>query len=1380
MRCCLILLIFFLPAVCALGQAKQFRFQHLDVNQGLSHNQVTCFYKDKKGFMWIGTASGLNRFDGYTLKVFSNDSRDTTSLPVNYVSRILDAPFGKMAVLTSSGLSLYNPLTEKFENNTNDFYKRLKIPSGNIRDIIKGSDDSYWITHTSAGIVKFDSKTEESILIDNNSNDSSSVASNSITSLVIDPSNRIWIIHSNGILERISPRGKSYVVEYRNKFLNKKNHGQNFDYRLLADRDGDLWIHLLDDPQGVYYLNSQTYLFKQYTKEAGDLRLNTNLVTGIVQDDDGIVWIGTDHGGVNVINKKEFSIHYIYHDDDEEKSLVQNSIISLYKDSEGIIWVGTFKRGVSYFHKNIIRFPVFKHYPQDESSLPFADVNRFVEDGKGNLWIGTNGGGLIYFDREKNQFKQYKNNPNDPYSLSSDVIVSLCLDSNNILWIGTYFGGLNSFDGKRFTRYTHNPSDPKSISDRNVWEIFEDSNHRLWIGTIGGGLDLLDRRTNTFSHFRTGDINSVSANYISAITEDHEGNLWVGTSGGIDVLMRETGRFVHYANEKNNLKSLSDNNVLDIKQDSKGRIWIGTQGGLNLFDADNKNFQTFKDTDGLPHTTVLTILEGNNNDLWLSTPNGISNLIISNASTGKLEFRFRNFDESDGLQGKQFNENAAFKTSRSELIFGGPNGFNLFKPEQIGVNANPPNVILSDFQLFNKSIHAGESIEGKIVLNNSIAESGEIVLPPKLNVFSIEFAALNFFHPEKNQYRYKLEGFNADWIGADSRSRKITYTNLDPGDYIFSVQAANNDGFWNENGVSLKIKVLPPFWKTSTAFFLYFLLIIGGLLIARKMIQQREQLKYAIQEERKEALRMHELDMMKIKFFTNVSHEFRTPLTLILTPLEKILKQLDDSALQSQLSLVHRNARRLLNLVNQLLDFRKMEVQEIKYNPSEGDIIAFIKDTVNSFSDVSEKKDIRLSLHTSILSLETFFDQDKLEKILFNLLSNAFKFTPEHGSVTVEINSEDEGNQKWLVIKVIDTGIGIPSDKLDKIFERFFQTDLPATMVNQGSGIGLSITKEFVKIHGGTITAQSEAGRGSCFVVKLPINAVLQKVPVISQDVITAEQAEEVDGIHTDVTNSQRPVLLLVEDNEDFRFYLKDNLKLEYIIIEGRNGKEGLKQAMKHLPDLIVSDVMMPEMDGMELCRKIKQDQRTSHIPVILLTARIAEEQKVEGFETGADDYITKPFNFEILVSRIRNLITQREQFQKAFQKHLDVRASELKITPLDEKFIQNAIKCVEENLSSPEFSVEDLSHHLGISRANLYKKVLSLTGKSPLEFIRTIRMQQAAQLLEKSQLTVAEIAYQVGFNNPKYFARYFKEEFNVLPSVYASEKKRGTVTGTS
>jgi signal transduction histidine kinase/ligand-binding sensor domain-containing protein/DNA-binding response OmpR family regulator len=1359
----------------ARAQHGQYRFKHINVDQGLTHNEVISFHKDHKGFLWIGTTAGLNRFDGYAVRTFLNDVRDSLSLSDNYINSICPLPDGRLGFFTPSGLNLYDPSTETFTHQLQDFYKQYNLPDGPLNEIVMDHEQHYWFIHSAAGLIHFDPTTKETFYQHHQDDDTTSIATDSISGFSQNDKLDTWIIHRNGIFEKISPvNGK---VIYRNNFLQRKYKNVSQEYNLIADSSGDLWIFQSTGTTGVYFFDVSENQFTHLHQDGKGPRLNTNIVRGITEDNQGLIWIATDHGGINVIDKKNFTVHYILHHEEDEKSIGQNSVNVLYKDDDGIIWAGTFKKGVSYYHENMIRFPLYKSYPSDARSLPFSDVNRFVEDDRGNLWIGTNGGGLIYYDRKKEIFQQFKHDPADPHSISNNVIVSLFIDQQKILWIGTYYGGLNSFDGKRFKRYLHDPHNPESLSDNSVWEIFEDSRARLWIGTLSGGLNLLDRKTEVFTHYKEGDVNSIHDNYISSIMEDKEGNLWIGTARGIDVLMRLTGRFIHYTSEKGNDFSLSNNGVVEMREDSHGRIWIGTRSGLNLFDKEKKQFKALTMENGLPSNTVLTVLEDNDGNLWMSTPNGISHLTIARDSTGAIQYRFKNYDEADGLQGKQFNENAAYKTSRGELIFGGSNGFNLFRPAQLGMNHRPPTVVLSDFQLFQRTIKPGELVDNKVILSASITESTAITLPFNKNFFTVEIAALNYFHPEKNQYRYMLEGLNTTWLPADSKSRRITFTNLDPGDYVFKVLAANNDGVWNTKPSELKITILPPFWKTRTAFVLYVMLVLGALYLTRKLIQQREQMKFAIQQERQEAIRMHELDMMKIKFFTNVSHEFRTPLTLILTPIEKILRQTADGDQQNQFRLIQRNAKRLLNLVNQLLDFRKMEVQEIRFNPSEGDIILFIKETALSFSDLSEKKNIAFNFNSAIPSLETLFDQDKLEKILFNLLSNAFKFTPEHGSVSVNVYLEENGLEKWLTVQVKDSGIGIPADKLDKIFDRFFQNELPKSIVNQGSGIGLSITKEFVRIHNGTINVESEPGQGSTFTLRLPITDVFEHATPPARELSPPLPDYELVAEHDyEGTKNGQPVLLLVEDNEDFRFYLKDNLKFEFRIMEGRNGLEGWQQTIQHIPDLIVSDVMMPEMNGIELCRKIKNDQRVSHIPIILLTARTAEEQKIEGLQVGADDYITKPFSFEILISRIRNLIAMREKFQKAFPTQHEVKASELNITSLDTLFIQNAIRCVEENVGNANFSVEELSKLLGISRANFYKKVLSLTGKSPLEFIRTIRLQHAAQLLEKSQLTVSEVAYSVGFNNPKYFARYFKEAYHELPSSYAMRKRKPSV----
>ncbi|NLR58545.1 response regulator [Chitinophaga polysaccharea] len=1335
------------------GQTLAYQFNRIDINQGLSNNQVNCIFRDSTGFLWIGTGAGLNRFDGYHFTVYLHDLRDSSSLSDNNISQIMEGPARRLWIRTRSGINIYDPVTGRFNRHPEILLQQWGIPGNTLTAITRMPSGQYWLLHPTAGIFITDGQHTATRLTHNA--DTSSIATNSVAALVADKAGDCWLLHSNGILEKMDSR--SHRVLYRNNSLAGAN------WSMVADNDGDLWLFNNNEDNGVYHFNTRQYTFRHIDQHTPGLALNNNIVRGIVPDNNGLIWVGTDHGGINIIDKKAQQVRYIENISEDSRSLSQNSINALYKDNTGIIWIGTFKKGLNYYHENMVKFPLYQNMSYSRNSLPFNDVNRFVEDDKGNLWIGTNGGGLIYFDRSRNTFTTYRHDPANANSISGNVVVSLLIDHARQLWVGTYFGGLDRFDGHRFVHYKHDPKDSSSLSDNSIWELLEDSQHRLWVGTLAGGLNQLDPVTNKFAHFRP----AVPSKYVSALLEDKQGSLWVGTSDGLDIRSPGTGIFRHYSNDPNNPASLSHNNIVCIFQDSQDRVWIGTREGLDLYNPKDDDFTTFRKSDGLPDNTVLNILEANDHSLWMSTPNGLCNMTFQPGANGKgLTYHFKNYDESDGLQGKDFNENAALKTSRGELIFGGGNGFNLFYPTSIALNKNIPPVVLTDLQIFNKSILPGEKINGRVLLPGAISEIRSITLQHGENVFSLEFASLNYFHPEKNQYAYMLEGFNKDWLYTDGTQRRATFTNLDPGEYTFRVKASNNDGVWNDAGLTLKIRVLPPFWKTWPAFLCYVLLIIGALLLARRIILERERLKFRMAQQTQEAARMHELDSLKIRFFTNVSHEFRTPLSLIITPLEKIIKQTAEAPLRSQLELMQRNARRLLSLVNQLLDFRKMEVQEIKLHTGEGDIISFLRELTGSFSDLSDKKHISLTFQSNVQELKMLYDADKIEKILFNLLSNAFKFTPEDGAIGVQVQYRESDAQLEIAVK--DNGIGIPLEKQDHIFERFFQHDLPASVVNQGSGIGLSITKEFVKMHGGNISVDSAPEMGSCFTVVLPVKAVTPAVAGAMEETIRTQQAAL--AVAAPVNNSKKPVVLLVEDNEDFRFYLKDNLSQYFQILEAENGLVAWKLLQQTLPHLIVSDISMPEMDGLELCKKVRAQQRTTHLPVVLLTARAEEAQQLEALETGASDYITKPFNFEVLLSRLRNIISQQTSLRKTFQQHIEANPSEIAISSADEQFIQQALQIVEKNISNPDFSVEELSRALFMSRVSVYKKILALTGRSPIEFIRSIRLKRAVQLLEKSQLTVAEVAYEVGFNNPKYFTRYFKMEYNVLPSQYKAE----------
>jgi signal transduction histidine kinase/ligand-binding sensor domain-containing protein/DNA-binding response OmpR family regulator len=1366
-RSIILILLMYTPFV-SLGQ--EHRFVHINARDGLSHGHVTAIYRDHTGFLWIGTESGLNRFDGYTNKVFRKDASDSTSLFYDYIAALFKMPEGKMGVLTSIGPCLYDPAKEAFSGPSQGFKAYSINNPNNLKTVVPDNKGNFWFILRDEGLICYNEKRKKSIVAKHSDRDATSIVSNNVSSLIQHKDGSYWIAHSNGIVENIV-LGKQgvKVVKRLNFFHDRMPSGSDYlQCGLTVDGEGDIWAYPTNYDIGVAYWNKQEGRIRYLGKTFGVPRLSSDMITGVVGDNKGNLWISNGQNGIDVLDMKTMSVTNMSNSPENDQTLSHNAVTTMVKDSDGIIWAGTYKGGLNYFHRNIMQFPLVNRYSKPYG-LPFDDINSFVEDKKGNLWLGTNGGGLIYFDRRTGKFTTYRHDPKNSQSLASDVIVSLFLDHQNQLWIGTFLGGLNCFDGQKFTRYQHTAGNPKSLSGRSVWEIFEDSQRRLWIGTLDGGLCLFDQNTKTFTRYNHPSQRALRSTYVPTIFEDSRGNMWFGTATGIDVLMKTSGELVHYETEKNNPNALGSNDVLDILEDKNGRIWVGTRGGLSVWQRKSNTFTNYTEKQGLPHNAILSMVEDADGRLWLGTPNGLSSATISSDKSG-LKVSFSNYSEIDGLQAKQFNEDAAIRTRSGELIFGGANGFNIFRPGDLAKNRIVPRLLLTDFQLFNRSIVPAHPAEGKFTLAASITTNPPIVLRASDNVFSIEFAALSFIQPSKNQYKYKLEGFNEDWLVTDAANRKVTFTNLDAGDYVFRVIASNNDGLWTKTGIALQVKVLPPFWKSTTAYVLYVLGIVLLLLAIRRLIQERERMKFAIRQTSEEAKRSRELDILKTKFFTNVSHELRTPLSLILAPVEKLSEKATDSHERRQFELIQRNGRRLLNLVNQLLDFRKLEEKEIRFQPSDGDMILFIKDTVYSFSDLSEKKEIRLSFNSNVAVLETIFDHDKLEKILFNLLSNAIKFTLGPGEVSVTVDVQETREEKLVEIRVKDTGIGIPPEKHELIFERFFQNDLPNTIINQGSGIGLAITKEFIRIHGGTIRVESEVGQGSCFIVMLSLKMAGSTVHEVVNEPVQPVLSDV--RIQTEHASTGKPLILIVEDNEDFRFYLKDNLKHSYSVIDASTGEEGWAKAIEQRPHLIVTDIMMPGLNGLDFCKMVKSDERVAHTPVILLTARSEDEQRLEGFEAGADDYIGKPFNFQVLESRIKNLISSRESLNALFAPKNGIKASEIPITSLDQLFLKEMVQVIEKHISNAEFSVTDLARELGVSRSQFFKRVHTLTGKSPLEVIRLIRLQHAAQLLEKSQLSVSEIAYQVGFNNPKYFTRYFKEEYHTLPSAYASGKR--------
>ena len=1362
----LIYFVLLLLSICTFSQSSFYNFSKLNTNNGLSNNQVNSILKDKDGFLWFGTTSGLNRYDGYSFKIYRKKANDNASLIDNNIISLFELPYGEMWIKTMGIPCIYNSFTEKFDTNYNSYLNSLNLPSGTIGTIKRGYNDRYWFLYNNQNLYLYsaNSKTAQQFKYNRNTTKNSA-----ISSLKETADGKLWLVYQNGLLQQYDIKSGGLIFS---STVLQQLFKENLSYDLIIDKDGGVW--LWSYVYGAFLFNQQDNSIRRFNESSSPSKLNSNHVFEIIQDDFGLIWVATDHGGVTLIDKKNhFSTRYLLNDPNDSKSLSHNTVNTIYKDNQGIIWLGTYKQGVNFVNENITQFPYYHHKESDSKSLQYDDVNCFREDKLGNIWIGTNGGGLIYFDRKNNTFKQYLHDAKNLSSISSNVIVSLCMDDNGMLWIGTFLGGLCSFDGNHFRRYLHNEADTSSIASDNIWELFIDRDKNLWVGTLGGGLDLFDRKANNFKHnqFEIGISGFEPSKDISSIIQDRNGNLWVATDYGVTVINIKTHTSTLYQHTSVQ-NSLSHNNCTSLLEDSKGRIWVGTREGLNIFNEQTKSFQTFTIADGLPSNMILNIVEDKFQNLWISTANGLRNIIPEQKKT-EITLSVKCYDEMNNLPGSEFNYKSAYKTRDGALIFGGPSGFNIINPAVIRKPIYHPEIVFTGLQIFNKNIEPGDSINNRVLLKESLSKLDEIELKFKENVFSIEFASLDFAHSALDKYSYMLEGFKSDWLNTNGSQRRVTYTNLDPGHYTFKVKVQDRNGLWSEIK-TLKIYIVPPFWRTPLAYFIYLMFLVALLFLSRRITLDRIHMRYEVANQRKSAERAYALDQLKTKFFTNVSHEFRTPLSLIISPLDKLIKYSKDEEQEKQLKLVQRNAKRLLSLVNQLLDFRKIEVQEIKLHTSIGDIIGFSKDISDSFLDIAEKKGIQLSFSTNIENLEVYFDKDKIEKILFNLLSNAYKYTPDNGRVSINLLYNPpvvNGDDGTLAIEVKDTGIGIPMGMHEKIFERFFQTDVPESMVNQGTGIGLAITKEFVKLHNGIISVKSEPEQGSCFTVLLPakkindteVKAALPQVIVEDAELVVSEEGQK---------KHKKKLIIIVEDNEDIRFYLKDNLKGQYKVEEATNGKEGWEKIKQLNPDLVVSDVMMPLIDGIELARKIKNETLTAHIPVILLTAIGSEEKQLEGLKVGVNDYITKPFTFEILASRIRNLLAQQELLQHRFHKQIEVNPSEITITSIDEKFLKQALEAVEKNIDNPDFSVEDFSSAMFMNRVTLYRKILSITGKSPMEFIRSMRLKRAAQLLEKSGMSISEIAYEVGFNNPKIFTKFFKEEFNVLPSQYVANKK--------
>ncbi len=1339
----------------AQSRLDELVFRNLDEDLGLSSSNVLAILRDSNGMMWYGTAFGLYRYDGTRVKSFFN-SKDTTSISHNTITKLAWGPENHLWVKNVNGLfDIYDHDTGKFTRGSGSFTRLYRLASDTIGMVMSDRQGRFWFTHPETGISIYDpaKKQTKHLTADGAKG---SLASNQIAGVAESPDGMVWAVNRSGYIELIDP---NRLIVTKTLRLPRSKIPDSASYELVIDSEGDAWVFDPDRDLGVFWIDGLSHGIQVCRENEGQFRLNNNMVKAVVEAQKGQVWLGTDHGGINLIDKNSKTVRFFDNESNPESPMPHNVVYALYRDSEDIIWVGTHKKGVSYYHKGLLRFSHVRKNFSERNSLPFNDVNAFVEDSLGNLYMGTNGGGLIYHDRKANTYRQYRHDPDNPKSLTGDVVVDLMMDHEGVLWIGTYLNGLGKFDGQTFTNYPYRQDEANGIPGPNIWKLFEDSKNRIWIGTLRSGMSVLEPDRKTFHNHPAGSEPFRPHNqYITGFAEDRAGNIWIAGGSGLNVVNYETKRTSYYSETQG--KGLKESNTTELFTDSQGVIWLTTQNGLHYFDDKDSVFVHYGQQEGLPSDYLVDVLEDDRGNLWISSQVGLSYAQV-NRRTKPFQIVFQNFDQKDGLQASLFNKNSAIKTKAGEFIFGGPNGYNIFKSENFAFEQNNPPVAFTDLQLFNQTVEVGDEVGNRVLLTKLLENTRELVLKHDENMFSIGFSALNFLYPEKNKYRYKLIGFNDDWIYLNDDLAKVTFTNLDPGNYTLIVQPGTVLDGWSTDEYKLDIVIQAPFWRTPLAYLIYVVAFAAMVYLFRNQVLRRQKENFERENAIREAKRVQELDRLKTKFFTNLSHEFRTPLSLILTPTEHLLSGATDSGLAGQYRIIQRNARRLLKLINQLLDVKNVDKGGLAFHPSEGDIVQFVRECIADFRELSENQHIQLDFESSLESQQAIFDSDKLEKIIFNLLSNAFKFTPEDGriQVTLEVLSEHE-EKGVLSLAVADSGVGISPEDQKKVFERFFTTEGHGQQLNQGSGIGLSLAQDFAKAMGGSIDLESELGKGSVFRLTLPVGLVLP------------EEWEDSPVPDADFSRTEKDSILIVEDHREFRNYLKDCLSESYQVLTASNGIQAWEIAQEQIPDLVISDWMMPMMDGKELCQKIKADIKTSHIPVVLLTAKKSEENLLKGLDSGCNLYLTKPFNLEVLQLSVKNLLRERNVMQEQNRKKIQVNASEVEVASMDDQLIQKAVSLVEQHIEDTQLSVEFLSRELAMSRVHLYKKLFSLTGKSPIEFIRLIRMQRAAQLLLKSRLNVAEVAYRVGYNNAKYFAKHFKAEFGILPSEYAGRKQ--------
>lgn len=1328
-----------LPVLMMLAgplQAADYPIRYLGIENGLSNNAVVTIFQDNKGFMWFGTYDGLNRYDGYRFKIYRNKIGDSSSLTDNGIWTIDQDGASRLWIGGRKGVCLLHPFNDRFStvSYVPTGKRRAEKLTDNIHVIRSDKKDVILIGTENNGLLRFgtDNRPGRQVLLEYGG---TRLSDYEVMGIDLDTIRRCaWVfVQNKGLCRYDVSRGTLTLVS--NSILRGNS--------LRTDPQGNVW---LATDNGVFRFDLRRGAFSE-----NYLTQNCKVVNLCI-DQQGSVWIGSDGNGVFVLRPGQPKASAFTFPDDKHP-LSSNAVFSIYEDKEGRKWIGTLRGGVNILEPGRVPFELYS-FNNNRSRSPINNfIFSFCEDGDGYFWIGTDGGGLKYWHRETNTYKSYTR---DPAGISSNFITAIIKDSGGDTWFSTWFGGLNRYKkaGGKFERFTcFNPF--TKAEENNVWLVYEDTYKNIWASTTNNGtLYTFNRAAGRFEIFDPKIMN------VQCLAEDRHGNFWGGNYSSLIKIDRQ--------HKQHRLYDIGYT-IRAIHEDQRGNYWLGTEGGgLLLFDIRTGRYTRFSDADGLPNNSVLRIMEDKRGNLWLCTYNGLSRF-------DPVKRSCRNFSQSDGLQSNQFTYNAALQLRSGEMMVGGIKGFNIFYPDSVNERSNVPRVLLTGIRINNVPVEQDSAYVSERTRENVSA----LRVPYGKAAISLDFVALEYTSPDKISYAYYLDGWDKDWnyVG---EARTANYTRLQEGNYVFKIKATNTDGKWGKETHTMRITILPPWYRTWWAYLLYISCLAAAIYFYIQYRTRQERLKYEIKLAHLENEKEKELNERKLSFFTHVSHELRTPLTLIINPLKEFIQRKEEQIKHSDLGVVYRNSRRLLSLVDQLLLFRKADAGEEQLKIARTNIVALCNEVYLCFTQQAKAKNIRYEFLNRQTDITVYADYEKIEIALFNLLSNAFKFTPDGGTILFELDE----TETEVLVNIRDSGCGIDEGAGEGIFEKFRRANGRGERLQTGFGIGLYLVKRFIEGHRGSVSYESRTGEGATFFIRLKKgryhlpaswfvgetatkSAILEELitetaPAADEprERVTAEPAAE------DLVTGKWSILL-IDDNEEIRQYLQQLFSSKYVIYEADNGDKGFEMVLQCVPDLVISDIHMEGMDGMELCSRIRQTEHLSHIPVILLTSSSSPDVQLKGIEGGADDYITKPFEKDLLMAKVEHILKTRNLLRQYFLDQITLKGSSIRVPAEYQDFLKRCIGIVEANLDNEDFSIKAFTHAIGMSHSSLYKKVKAVSGQTVNSFIRSIRLRRAAVLMLKENYTINQAATMVGIGDIKYFREQFVKLFGMNPSDY-------------